>query len=153
MYRRAATALAGATVLTASLCAAPMARGEDDFAITAPVPTLDELNAQIQLLVASPAPDEVKAAQLEGGKRAALVPKMVYRLGFFRPPRGSVVVTGPETHVDGVHTAVINGTRAGAPPVQVNAEWRYIDQRWKLASKSMCSGIAALRLPIPCNFE
>lgn len=129
----------------------PSAPGE--FAITSDVPTLAELDAQIRLLVGTPASDAVKAAQLEGGERAAVVPKMVYRIGFFRPPRGSSLVTGPETHAGDTHTAVINASRQGAPTVQINAEWRRIDGRWKLASKSLCNGITTLGLPIPCNFQ
>lgn len=125
----------------------------EDFAITSEVPTLEELSAQIALLVASPAPDDVKAAQLEGGSRAAVVPKMVYRIGFFRPPKGSSVVTGPEAHEEGRHTAIINASRAGRPTILIEAEWRYLDGRWKLASKSLCNGIKTLGLPIPCNFE
>ena len=125
----------------------------EGFAITSEVPTLAELDAQIRLLVGTPAPDAVKAAQLEGGERAVVVPKMVYRIGFFRPPRGSSLVTGPETHAGDTHTAVINASRQGAPTVQVTAEWRRIDGRRKLASKSLCNGITALGLPIPCNFQ
>ena len=128
-------------------------QAQQGFAITSEVPTLTELDAQIRLLVGTPAPDAVKAAQLEGGERAVIVPKMVYRIGFFRPPRGSSLVTGPETHDGDTHTAVINASRQGAPTVQINAEWRRIDGRWKLASKSLCSGIETLGLPIPCNFQ
>jgi hypothetical protein len=124
-----------------------------EFAITSEVPTLAELNAQIRLLVGTPASDSVKAAQLEGGERAVTVPKMIYRIGFFRPPKGSSVVTGPETHDPERHTAVINASRQGAPTVQVVAEWRRIDGRWKLASKSLCNGIKTIGLPIPCNFQ
>lgn len=152
--------LAAALALTG---ASPSAHADPDthagtqdlqgFAITSEIPTLAELDAQIRLLVGTPAPDSVKAAQLEGGQRAVIVPKMVYRIGFFRPPRGSSVVTGPETHDDDRHTAVINASRQGAPTVQVVAEWRRIDGRWKLASKSLCNGIKTLGLPIPCNFE
>ncbi|MCV7155418.1 hypothetical protein H7I57_30445 [Mycobacterium pyrenivorans] len=126
---------------------------QGEFAITSEVPTLAELDAQIRLLVGTPAPDAVKAAQLEGGSRAVVVPKMVYRIGFFRPPRGSSLVTGPETHDGDTHTAVINASRQGVPTVQVTAEWRRIDGRWKLASKSLCNGITTLGLPIPCNFQ
>lgn len=139
----------GVMVLAAGL--APSAHAE--FAITSPVPTLQELSRQIELLVATPAPDDVKAAQLEGGSRAVIVPKMIYRLGFFRPPRGSSTVTGPETHEQTRHTAVINASRQGAPTIQVTAEWRFIDGRWKLANKSLCNGISTIGLPIPCNFE
>lgn len=131
----------------------PVANAEETFAITSEIPTLAELDAQIRLLVATPAPDQVKAAQLEGGSRAVVVPKMVYRIGFFRPPRGSSVVTGPETHDADTHTAVINATRQGSPTIQVPAEWRRIDGQWKLASRSLCNGIKTLGLPIPCNFE
>ena len=133
------------------LLAEPQAQQE--FAITSEVPTLAELDAQIRLLVATPAPDQVKAAQLEGGERAVVVPKMIYRVGFFRAPRGSSVVTGPETHDPDRHTAVINASRQGAPTVQVVAEWRRIDGRWKLASKSLCNGIKTIGLPVPCNFQ
>lgn len=147
MKRLAIGVLAASALVTAAPAHA------EDFAITAPVPTLDELTDQINLLVGTQAPDHVKAAQLEGGSRAVIVPKMVYRLGFFRAPRGSAVVTGPETHTDSTHTAVINASRQGAPTVQVQAEWRYIDGQWKLASKSLCNGITTIGLPIPCNFQ
>ena len=53
------------TAVLLQTAVAPVARA--DFAITTAVPTLEELSAQIHLLVATPAPDEVKAAQLEGG--------------------------------------------------------------------------------------
>ncbi|MGV0852904.1 hypothetical protein [Mycolicibacterium phlei] len=150
--------LAATTVAAASLVAAPAATAQpeavdQEFAITSEVPTLEELDAQIRLLVATPAPDWVKAAQLEGGDRAVIVPKMIYKIGFFRPPRGSSQVTGPETHDGDRHTAIINASRQGAPTIQVEAEWRRIDGRWKLASKSLCNGIKTMNLPIPCNFQ
>ena len=164
MFRRCRTAAAaGFAVATTLLASAPGAAADpevpadplnvDEFAITSEVPTLAELDAQIRLLVATPAPDWVKANQLEGGSRAVVVPKMIYRVGFFRPPRGSSVVTGPETHEPDRHTAVINASRQGSPTVQVVAEWRRIDGQWKLASKSLCNGIKTIGLPIPCNFE
>lgn len=153
MVRRLRTAavavLIGAVVPAAQASANPI----EDFAITSEVPSLAELDEQIRLLVGTPAPDWVKAAQLEGGDRAVIVPKMVYRIGFFRPPRGSSTVTGPETHEADRHTAVINASRQGAPTVQINAEWRRIDGRWKLASKSLCNGIKTIGLPFPCNFK
>lgn len=135
------------------LATAVPVQAESGFAVTSPVPTLSELSSQIALLVATPAPDSVKAAQLEGSDRAVVVPKMVYRLGFFRAPRGSSTVTGPETHEDGRHIAVINASRQGTPTVRITAEWRFIDGRWKLANKSLCNGISTLGLPIPCNFD
>ncbi|MFV9633627.1 hypothetical protein [Mycobacterium neumannii] len=146
----AATTIAAATFAPAAHAQPAPAH---EFAITSEVPTLAELDAQIRLLVGTPAPDAVKAAQLEGGERAVVVPKMVYRIGFFRPPRGSSAVTGPETHDGDRHTAIINASRQGAPTVRVQAEWRRIDGQWKLASKSLCNGIKTLGLPIPCNFE
>lgn len=150
----AGTAIAAVTLLGGVAPAGHSDPGVDqDFAITSEVPTLAELDAQIRLLVATPAPDWVKANQLEGGSRAVIAPKMVYRVGFFRPPRGSSVVTGPETHEPDRHTAVINASRQGAPTIQVPAEWRRIDGRWKLASKSLCNGIKTLGLPIPCDFQ
>ena len=152
---RVPAAVVAAAILAAGAAPAAVADPQtaDDFAITSEVPTLAELDAQIRLLVGTPAPDAVKAAQLEGGQRAVMVPKMVYRMGFFRPPRGSSVVTGPETHASDTHTAVINASRQGAPTIQIIAEWRRIDGQWKLASKSLCNGIETLGLPIPCNFK
>ncbi|EID15293.1 hypothetical protein [Mycolicibacterium phlei] len=147
-----------ATVVVGSLLVAPAAAAQPEatdheFAITSEVPSLAELDAQIRLLVATPAPDWVKAAQLEGGDRAVIVPKMIYKIGFFRAPKGSSQVTGPETHDGDRHTAIINASRQGAPTIQVEAEWRRIDGRWKLASKSLCNGIKTMGLPIPCNFQ
>lgn len=162
-HRVTSAAVMASAAVTLSMVIAPVASADPavhadpaaagEFAITSAVPTLAELDAQIRLLVASPAPDHVKAAQLEGGTRAVVVPKMIYRVGFFRPPKGSSMVTGPETHESDRHTAVINASRQGAPTVQVVAEWRRIDGRWKLASKSLCNGIKTIGLPIPCNFE
>lgn len=162
-HRMTSAAVMASAAVTLSTVIAPVATADPavhadpatagEFAITSEVPTLAELDAQIRLLVASPAPDDVKAAQLEGGARAVVVPKMIYRVGFFRPPKGASVVTGPETHEPDRHTAVINASRQGAPTVQVVAEWRRIDGRWKLASKSLCNGIKTIGLPIPCNFE
>lgn len=158
MSKRIAVA-AGAVVVAAAAMVggAPAANADPSlaqvFAITSDVPTLAELDAQIRLLVGTPAPDWVKAAQLEGGNRAVIAPKMVYRIGFFRPPRGSSLVTGPETHEPDRHTAVINASRQGAPTIQIDAEWRRIDGRWKIASKSLCNGIQAIGLAIPCNFQ
>src|SRR5690606_6697198 len=94
----AVSALAAAAILVGVPVAHAQPGFDQDYAITSEVPSLAELDAQIRLLVGTPAPDWVKAAQLEGGDRAVVVPKMVYRVGFFRPPRGSSVVTGPETH-------------------------------------------------------
>ncbi|MCV7222163.1 hypothetical protein [Mycolicibacterium elephantis] len=157
MLKGLRVAVVSALTTAAILGGVPVAHAQpgfdQDYAITSEVPSLAELDAQIRLLVATPAPDWVKAAQLEGGDRAVVVPKMVYRVGFFRPPRGSSVVTGPETHEADRHTAVINASRQGAPTIQVPAEWRRIDGRWKLASKSLCNGIKTLGLPIPCNFQ
>ena len=162
-HRTTPAAVMASAAVTLSMVIAPVATADPavhadpatagEFAITSEVPTLAELDAQIRLLVASPAPDDVKAAQLEGRARAVVVPKMIYRVGFFRPPKGASVVTGPETHEPDRHTAVINASRQGAPTVQVVAEWRRIDGRWKLASKSLCNGIKTIGLPIPCNFE
>jgi len=78
---------------------------------------------------------------------------MIYRLGFFRAPKGASQVTGPETHDGDRHTAIINASRQGSPTIQIEAEWRRIDGRWKLASKSLCNGIKTVGLPIPCNFQ
>ncbi len=139
--------------IAALMLSSPTAGAEGNFAITSEVPTLSELDQQVKLLVATAAPDNVKADQLEGGARALVVPKMVYRVGFFRAPKGSSTVTGPETHDGDRHTAVINASRQGAPTVQILAEWRRIDGRWKLANRSLCNGISTLGLPIPCNFD
>lgn len=124
----------------------------DGFAITSEVPTLAELDSQIRLLVGSPASDEEKADQLEGGSAAVVVPQTVYRLGLFRAPRGTSKVTGPETHSADRHSAVINATTQGLPTIKVTITWKRIDGQWKLANESLCKGIGAVGLPIPCNF-
>ena len=69
-------AVAAAMVVTAAAAmigVAPIANAEpslaQNFAINSEIPTLAELDAQIRLLVGTPAPDWVKAAQLEGGNR------------------------------------------------------------------------------------
>jgi hypothetical protein len=77
-------ALVAAALAVALLCAAtstletPVAHADpgapQEFAITSEVPALAELDARIRLLVGTAAPGWVKAAQLESGDRAVIVP-------------------------------------------------------------------------------
>ncbi|MGY2061574.1 hypothetical protein ACW9HQ_42440, partial [Nocardia gipuzkoensis] len=60
-----------------------------DFLITKDVPTLDDLHDQVVFLIETPASDEAKAANLEGGMRAVVVARTLYNSGLFRAPIGS----------------------------------------------------------------
>ncbi|WP_459547595.1 hypothetical protein [Nocardia sp. X0981] len=110
----ACAALASVGIITAAVATAPVASAAPgDFLITREVPTLDDLDAQVEFLVEKPASDEAKAANLEGGMNAVVVPRTAYSLGLFRAPLGWNEVTGPETHHGNEHTAVLHSNSAG----------------------------------------
>ncbi|MGX1809335.1 hypothetical protein ACWIGI_26740 [Nocardia sp. NPDC055321] len=140
--------LAAATAVFApTATAAP-----EDFRITREVPTLADLGEQVRFLVETAASDEAKAANLEGGMNAVVVPRTVYNLGLFRAPKGWNEVTGPETHNGDEHTAMLNSHSAGRPGIVMKVTWKRIDGVWKLANSSLCEGVKTVGLPIPCTF-
>lgn len=141
-------AMAAAVLVTAPLAAAD----SGDFRITREVPTLSDLNEQVRFLVETPASDEAKAANLEGGMNAVVVPRTVYNLGLFRAPKGWNEVTGPETHHGDEHTAVLHSGSAGRPEITMKVTWKRIDGSWKMANSSLCEGVKTVGLPIPCTF-
>ena len=121
----------------------------DDFAITSEVPTLAELDAQIRLLVATHAPMPSRPPT-RGRAAAVIVPKMIYRIGFFRPPRGTEHGHRSETHEPDRHTAVINASRQGAPAVQVTMPAR-IDGGGNWRADRCSNGVKTIGLPIPAT--
>ncbi|MFD6163144.1 hypothetical protein ACFWF7_21915 [Nocardia sp. NPDC060256] len=143
-----AVAVTGASVANAPLASA--APGE--FLITKDVPTLDDLHAQVVFLIETPASDEAKAANMEGGMRAVVVARTLYNTGLFRAPIGSNDITGPETHDGNVHTAMLRSKSAGRPDLVARVVWKRIDGVWKLSNSSVCEGIRAVGLAIACDF-
>ena len=98
-------------------------------------------------------PDAVKAAPLEGGSRAVIVPKMIYRIGCFRPAAGLDMVTGPETHEPDRHTAVINASRQVRQQSghrRMAADRRAVETGEQIAVQR---SVKTIGLPIPCNFR
>ncbi|WP_024802686.1 hypothetical protein [Nocardia sp. BMG51109] len=143
----------GAAMTGTQAVTAPAASADSgDFLITRDVPTLADLNAQVEFLVEKPASDETKAANLEGGMNAVVVPRTVYNLGLFRAPLGWNEVTGPETHSGDEHTAVLHSNSSGRPGIVMQVTWKRIDGSWKMANSSLCEGVEAVGLSIPCNF-
>lgn len=155
LVARATAAVAAVVAMLAgtALLSVPAASAEPgEFRITSEVPSLEELNAQIRFLVATAASDEAKAANLEGGMDAVVVPRTVYRLGLFRAPLGSSEVTGPETHTATEHTAMLRTSSPGRPALAMEVTWKRIHGTWKLANSSLCAGVQAVGLSIPCTF-
>lgn len=138
----------GASVVNAPVASA--APGE--FLITREVPTLDDLHAQVVFLIETPASDEAKAANMEGGMRAVVVAQTLYNLGLFRPPLGSNEITGPETQNGNVHTAMLRSKTAGRPDLVARVVWKRIDGVWKLSNSSVCEGVKAVGLAMACDF-
>jgi len=143
-----AAVMTGASVVNAS--AASAAPG--DFLITREVPTLADLNAQVKFLIETPASDEAKAANMEGGMRAVVVARTLYNIGLYRAPRGSNEVTGPETQNSNVHTAMLRSKTAGQPDLVARVVWKRIDGVWKLSNSSVCEGVKAVGLAMGCDF-
>lgn len=156
---KTAKKLVGAALTTLGLIAAisgipstTASADAGDFRITRDVPTLDDLNQQVKFLVETPASDEAKAANLEGGMKAVVVPRTVYNLGLFRAPQGWNQVTGPETQNGNVHTAILHSNSAGRPGIVMKVTWKRIDGTWKMANSSLCEGVKVVGLSIPCDF-
>ncbi|WP_024805777.1 hypothetical protein [Nocardia sp. BMG51109] len=143
-----ATVATGASVVNAPVASA--APGE--FLITKEVPTLDDLDAQVAFLIETPASDEAKAANMEGGTRAVVVARTLYNIGMYRAPRGSNEITGPETHDGNVHTAMLRSKTAGQPDLIARVVWKRIDGVWKLSNSSVCEGVKAVGLAMACDF-
>ncbi|WP_280370008.1 hypothetical protein [Nocardia wallacei] len=149
----ACAALAAVGIAATAAVTAPAASADPgDFLITREVPTLDDLNAQVEFLVEKPASDKAKAANLEGGMNAVVVPRTVYNLGLFRAPLGWNEVTGPETHIGDEHTAVLHSNSSGRPGIVMRVTWKRIDGAWKMANSSLCEGVKVVGLSIPCDF-
>lgn len=145
-----AGAVTGAAALL--LTAAAQSASAADFEVTAAQPTAAQLNALVQFLVATDAPDSAKAHNVEGGMSSVVVPRTVYTLGLFRAPRGASTVSGPVTASgENAVTANLTAHSAGIPSVNMPVEFKRIDGNWRLASSSMCSGVKAVGLPIFCN--
>ncbi|WP_225728411.1 MULTISPECIES: hypothetical protein [unclassified Nocardia] len=138
----------GASVVNPPVASA--APGE--FLITKDVPTLDDLHDQVVFLIETPASDEAKAANMEGGMRAVVVAQTLYNSGLFRPPIGSNQISGPETHDGNVHTAMLRSKSAGRPDLVARVVWKRIDGVWKLSNSSVCEGIKAVGLSMACDF-
>ncbi|MGW0036900.1 hypothetical protein [Gordonia sp. NPDC003376] len=120
------------------------------FRVTSEQPTAAELNSIIEFLVATPASDSAKAANLEGGMNAVIVPRTVYTLGLFRPPLGWHQVSDPRQ--DGhVITATLTSGSAGRPTIRVPIRFTRIDGNWRLSASSLCQGVKTVGLDIYCN--
>src|SRR5690606_27237871 len=97
------------------------------------------------------ASDQAKAANVEGGMNAVIVPKTVYQLGLFRAPRGWNEVTGPLVQKGNSVTATLNSGSAGRPTIRMTIEFKKLDGNWKLAANSLCQGVKTVGLNIYCN--
>jgi len=141
-----AAATAGLTLSAPAAQALPA-----DFTLTADEPTAEELGQVIEFLVATDAPDEAKARNLEGGMDAVVVPKTVYNLGLFRAPRGSHQITEVTERSDDTVHATLQASSAGRPTVNTTVEFKKIDGNWRLANNSICQGVKTVGLNIYCN--
>ncbi|MBM7367165.1 hypothetical protein JOC45_001858 [Gordonia hydrophobica] len=125
--------------------------GNPNFRVTADRPTLTDLTNIVDFLVASRASDQAKAANVEGGMSAVVVPKTVYTLGLFRPPLGWNKVTGPLVQNGTTVSATLNSGSAGRPTIRMTIQFKKISGNWRLAASSMCEGVKTVGLNIYCN--
>ena len=143
----AATAAAVGLTLTA-----PAAQAlPSDFTVTAENPSVTDLDDLIEFLVETPASDEAKARNLEGGMNAVVVPRTVYNLGLFRAPRGSNAVTEITGRSGDTIYAKLQAQSAGRPTVNTTVEFKKIGGNWRLANNSICQGVKTVGLNIYCN--
>ena len=141
----ALTALVGGATIGGTAAALPA-----NFTVSAANPSVADFNSIVQFLVATPASDTAKAANIEGGESAVVVPRTVYNLGLFRAPKGSAGVSGPIVRTDSRATLKMHARSAGRPDISMPIDFVY-QGNWKLASSSMCQGVKTVGLPIYCN--
>lgn len=122
-----------------------------DFAVTTDDPTLDDLNAIVHLLVATPADDAAKARNLEAGMGGVVVPRTVYNLGIFRAPQGWKRITGPVERAGDTITATLHSESAGRPSIRTRVVFVKRDGNWKLSTQSVCEGVRTVGLPVSCG--
>lgn len=140
-----------ATVLAVSFSGTAAAKTfPSNFTVTSERPSLGDLNDIVEFLVGTPASDSAKAANVEGGTNAVIVPKTVYNLGLFRAPKGSHQMTGPLVQRGNSVTATLNASSAGRPTIKMTIEFKK-QGNWKLAASSLCQGVKAVGLNIYCN--
>ncbi|CAM3056467.1 hypothetical protein [Skermania piniformis] len=151
---RFAAAIASAVgALSIGLAAAPAEARPlpPNFTVTTDQPSLDDLDAIVEFLVETPASDEAKAANVEGGMDAVIVPKTVYALGLFRAPQGWNEMTGPLVQDGNRVTATLNSFSAGRPEIRMTIEFKKLAGNWKLSADSFCAGVKTVGLDIYCN--
>lgn len=122
-----------------------------DFAVTTSDPTLDDLNAIVHLLVATPASDQSKARNLEAGAGGVVVPQTIYNLGVFRAPQGWKRITGPVERSGESITATLHSESAGRPSITTRVVFVLHDGNWKLSTRSVCEGVRTVGLPVSCG--
>lgn len=122
-----------------------------NFTVTTANPSVQDFGDIVSFLVETPASDAAKAANLEGGMNAVIVPKTVYGLGLFRAPKGWNEVTGPVARNGNTATVNLRSGSAGRPTIATKIEFKYIGGNWKLASNSLCHGVKTVGLNIYCN--
>ncbi|MDL9936937.1 hypothetical protein QSJ18_09315 [Gordonia sp. ABSL1-1] len=142
------TAIAGVVALAGT---ADAKNFPANFKVTTDRPTLADLGDIVEFLVETPASDQAKAANVEGGMNAVIVPKTVYSLGLFRAPRGWNEVTGPLVQKGNSATATLNSGSAGRPTIRMTIEFKKLDGNWKLSANSLCQGVKTVGLKIYCN--
>lgn len=125
--------------------------GDPNFKVTADRPTLVDLTNIVNFLVATRASDQAKAANVEGGMAAVVVPRTMYSLGLFRPPLGWSKVTGPLVQSGDTVSATLNSGSAGRPTIRMTIQFKRIGGNWRLAASSMCEGVKTVGLNIYCN--
>ncbi|GED96729.1 hypothetical protein [Gordonia crocea] len=141
------TALIGTATVTSQASALPA-----NFKVTTKNPTVTDLGNIVKFLVETPASDEAKAANVEGGANAVVVPRTVYNLGLFRAPRGGNKVTGPLVRKSPTRVQVnMTSWSTGRPTINMPIDFVYQGGNWKLAASSMCQGVKTVGLPIYCN--
>ncbi|MFZ2239671.1 MAG: hypothetical protein WAV90_09045 [Gordonia amarae] len=142
---------AGAVASAAPTVRTPTGTLPADYRVTAAKPSPAELGNIVTFLVATNASDQAKAANVEGGVNAVVVPKTVYRLGLFRPPLGWHNLTGPLRQQGNSATATLNSGSSGRPTIRLNIEFKKLDGNWKLSANSLCTGVKTVGLNIYCN--
>lgn len=122
-----------------------------NFTVTTDDPSVQDLQNIVTFLVATPASDGAKAANVEGGQAAVVVPKTVYSLGLFRAPLGWHKVSGPLQRDGDRITAQLTSGSVGRPTIALPIVFKKIDGNWRLSAESLCRGVQTVGLNIYCN--
>lgn len=122
----------------------------DDFRVTSAEPSVDELDALVQYLVTTDAPDEAKAQSLDNGMAGVGITQFLAGLGVGEDPQGEASVLGPLERSGDAVTATLEYDAEGQTRLSTPVVFVFEDGAWKLSAETACAAAEGAGAPVGC---